>query len=87
MAGIFIGCQCAMSWPDIGVTFDLGSARMSFTATFETYFSYHKAPIIKQPIHLRILAAILNFDGNGKCHLSGNCRHRAISGILDALGC
>ena len=26
-----------------GVTFDLGSATMSSTATFETYFSYHKA--------------------------------------------
>ena len=26
-----------------GVTFDLGSARMTSTATFKTYFSCHKA--------------------------------------------
>ena len=27
---------------DIGLTFDLGSARMFSTSVFETYFSYHK---------------------------------------------
>ena len=37
-----IKCGCAVSQCDLVVTFDLVSARLFSTATFETYFSCHK---------------------------------------------
>ena len=36
------GCRCAVSCYDLGVTFDLGSARMVSTVSFETNFSYYR---------------------------------------------
>ena len=39
---LVLGCRCAMSQCDLGVTFYLGSARMFSAAIFETYLSYHK---------------------------------------------
>ena len=39
---LVLGCRCAISQCDLGVTFYLGSARMFSAAIFETYFSYHK---------------------------------------------
>ena len=36
------GCRCATSLYDRDVTFELGSARMFFTATFETFLLSQK---------------------------------------------
>ena len=37
------GCKpVTTSLCDLGVTFDLGPATVLCTATFQTYFSYHK---------------------------------------------
>ena len=48
MVGVlfFGGCSFPVSWCDLGVTFDLGFAKMFPTATFHTWFSYHKAKLI-----------------------------------------
>ena len=34
--------MCAISWCDLYLSFDLGSAKMFFIATFDKYFVHHK---------------------------------------------
>ena len=43
---LIMACGCTMTWCDLFVIFDLGSARIFSADIFETYFSYDKDILI-----------------------------------------
>ena len=60
--------MCAMSWCNIGVTFDLGSARIFTTVIFERCFSFHKGnPAISMDSYAsinKLIDQLINFTAS-----------------------
>ena len=64
-SNIGLGCRCVVSWYDLCLTFDLGSAKIFSCVIFKIHFSYHKTIRIFVTdccvyVHLILLSSLIS---------------------------